>query len=155
MSDFPDISIGMLLFPGLTSLDLTGPYEVFAFAPGAKVHLIWKTLDPVISDRGLAMLPTQTFESCPPLDVICIPGGPGQINLMDDDSTLAFIRHQSQQARLVTSVCTGSLILGRQGCFRDIKPRLTGHRPTSLLFWAQNLSVSGWFGMVIVLPVRA
>jgi len=121
MSDLPDISIGMLLFPGLTSLDLTGPYEVFACAPGAKVHLIWKTLDPVISDRGLAMLPTQTFDSCPQLDVICLPGGPGQIVLMDDDSTLAFIRQQSQQARLVTSVCTGSLILGAAGLLQGYK----------------------------------
>jgi len=67
------------------------------------------------------MLPTQTFDSCPPLDVICIPGGPGQIDLMDDDSTLAFIRQQSQQARLVTSVCTGSLILGAAGLLQGYK----------------------------------
>ncbi|BCQ47739.1 hypothetical protein ERHA55_52660 (plasmid) [Erwinia rhapontici] len=59
---------------------------------------------------------------------------------MDDDSTLAFIRHQSQQARLVTSVCTGSLILGRQVCFRDIKPRLTGYPSASLLVGAEPVS---------------
>ncbi|MFU2314483.1 DJ-1/PfpI family protein [Rahnella sp. PCH160] len=111
----------MLLFPELTQLDLTGPYEVFARAPDANVHLIWKTLDPVRSDRGMRILPTCTFDTCPALDVICIPGGPGQITLMNDDETLSFIRTQSENARLVTSVCTGSLILGAAGLLRGYK----------------------------------
>jgi len=115
------LSIGMLLFPELTQLDLTGPYEVFARAPGASVHLIWKTRDPVKSDRGMRILPPCTFDNCPALDVICIPGGPGQINLMDDDETLSFIRAQSENAKLVTSVCTGSLILGAAGLLRGYK----------------------------------
>ena len=71
--------IGLILFPKLTQLDLTGPAEVFGRMPGAEVHLLWKTLDPVSSDRGLSILPTTTFEECPPLDVICVPGGPGQV----------------------------------------------------------------------------
>ena len=66
--------IGLILFPKLTQLDLTGPAEVFGRMPGAEVHLLWKTLDPVSSDRGLSILPTTTFEDCPPLDVICVPG---------------------------------------------------------------------------------
>lgn len=115
------LSIGMLLFPELTQLDLTGPYEVFARAPDASVHLIWKTRDPVKSDRGMGILPTCTFDTCPALDVICIPGGPGQINLMDDDVTLSFIRTKSENAKLVTSVCTGSLILGAAGLLRGYK----------------------------------
>lgn len=115
------LSIGMLLFPELTQLDLTGPYEVFARAPDANVHLIWKTLDPVRSDRGMGILPTCTFDTCPALDVICIPGGPGQINLMDDDETLSFIRTKSENAKLVTSVCTGSLVLGAAGLLRGYK----------------------------------
>lgn len=121
MSDFPALSIGMLLFPELTQLDLTGPFEVFARAPGAKVHLIWKTPEPVTSDRGLRILPTHTFENCPELDVICIPGGPGQIKLMSDDETLTFIRQKSENARLVTSVCTGSLVLGAAGLLQGYK----------------------------------
>ena len=121
MSDFPALSIGMLLFPQLTQLDLTGPFEVFARAPGAKIHLIWKTSDPVTSDRGMRILPTHTFENCPELDVICIPGGPGQIKLMSDDETLTFIRHKSENARLVTSVCTCSLVLGAAGLLQGYK----------------------------------
>ena len=115
MSDSACTSIGLLLFPALTQLDLTGPYEVFVRAPNTKVHLIWKNLDLVVSDRGMAIQPTTTFNACPELDVICIPGGPGQIDLMEDEEVLSFIRTQSQQAKLVTSVCTGSLVLAQQG----------------------------------------
>ncbi|GAB4181854.1 MAG: DJ-1/PfpI family protein [Thalassobaculales bacterium] len=108
-------SIGFLLFPGLTQLDLTGPYEVLARVPGATAHLIWKTRDPVASDRGLAIPPTATFADCPPLDLICVPGGPGQIELMDDAETLAFLRRVAAGCRYVTSVCTGSLVLAAAG----------------------------------------
>lgn len=121
MTDSSCISIGLLLFPALTQLDLTGPYEVFARAPNTKVHLIWKNSEPVISDRGMAILPTVTFDTCPKLDVICIPGGPGQIDLMEDEETLSFIRHHSAQSKLVTSVCTGALILGAAGLLQGYK----------------------------------
>jgi len=115
------ISIGLLLYPHLTQLDLTGPFEVFARAPNASVHLIWKTLDPVVSDRGLAIVPSATFTTCPTLDVICVPGGPGQIALMEDADTLNFIRRKSAEASLITSVCTGSLILGAAGLLKGRK----------------------------------
>jgi cyclohexyl-isocyanide hydratase len=116
-----DISIGLLLFPGLTQLDLTGPYEVFARAPHSNIYLIWKSMESVVSDSGIAILPTATFATCPPLDVICIPGGPGQINLMEDDETLSFIQQQSAQAKLITSVCTGALLLGAAGLLQGYK----------------------------------
>lgn len=119
MSNVPAVSIGLLLFPQLTQLDLTGPYEVFVRAPQAQVHLIWKSMAPVYADRGMAILPTTTFEHCPKLDVICIPGGPGQIALMEDELTLDFIRQRSKTAHLITSVCTGSLILGAAGLLQD------------------------------------
>lgn len=115
--------IGLILFPKLTQLDLTGPAEVFGRMPGAEVHLLWKTLDPVSSDRGLSILPTTTFEECPPLDVICVPGGPGQVALMDDEVTLQFLREMALRCRLITSVCTGSLVLGAAGL-------LAGYRAT-------------------------
>lgn len=121
MSDSGCTSIGLLLFPSLTQLDLTGPYEVFVRAPNTKVHLIWKNLDLVVSDRGMAIQPTTTFNTCPQLDVICVPGGPGQINLMEDEEVLSFIRCQSEEAKLVTSVCTGSLILGAAGLLNGYK----------------------------------
>lgn len=121
MRDSASTSIGLLLFPALTQLDLTGPFEVFARAPDTKVHLIWKNLDLVVSDRGMAIQPTTTFDACPALDIICIPGGPGQINLMEDEEVLSFIRAKSKQAKLVTSVCTGSLVLGAAGLLEGYK----------------------------------
>ncbi len=121
MSDSTSTSIGLLLFPALTQLDLTGPFEVFARAPDTKVHLIWKDLELVVSDRGMAIQPTTTFDTCPALDIICIPGGPGQINLMEDEEVLSFIRAKSKQAKLVTSVCTGSLVLGAAGLLEGYK----------------------------------
>lgn len=129
-------SIGLLLFPKLTQLDLTGPYEVFARTPGAKVHLIWKTLEPVASDHGLAIVPTATFAACPKLDLICVPGGPGQIDLMDDDETLDFLRRVAGEAQLVTSVCTGSLVLGAAGLLR-------GYRATSHWSCVEQLALLG------------
>jgi len=118
------LQIGLLLFPDVTQLDLTGPWEVFARTPGVECHLVWKDLQPVRSDRGLSILPTTTFDACPPLNVICVPGGPGQIALMSDNITLNYLRQQAAQAQWITSVCTGSLVLGAAGL-------LKGYRATS------------------------
>ncbi|MEY3773765.1 MAG: hypothetical protein RLZZ129_545 [Verrucomicrobiota bacterium] len=115
------MNIGLLLFPKLTLLDLVGPAEVFARVPGAKVHLIWKNRDPVATVNAHEMRPTVTFAECPQLDVLCVPGGPGQMDLMEDEATLAFLRAQAAGAKWVTSVCTGSLILAAAGL-------LTGYR---------------------------
>lgn len=112
------VSIGLLLFPRLTQLDLTGPFEVFSRIPGSTVHLIWKSLEPVTADTGLAMLPTTTFANCPALDVICVPGGPGVAALMEDEAVLDFLRARAASAQYVTSVCTGSLVLGAAGLLR-------------------------------------
>src|SRR4051812_29698731 len=110
--------IGFVLFPRLTQLDLTGPYEVLSQLPGAEVQLVAKTLDPVRSERGLAIVPTATFDSCPPLDLVCVPGGPGVNDAMVDAATLAFLRRVAPGARWVTSVCTGALVLGAAGLLR-------------------------------------
>jgi cyclohexyl-isocyanide hydratase len=107
--------IGMLLFPRLTQLDLTGPYEVLARLPNTTVHLVAQGLDPVKTDRGLMIVPTVTYADCPPLDVVMVPGGPGQQDLMEDAVVLDFLRRQAGQAKYVTSVCTGSLVLGAAG----------------------------------------
>jgi len=109
------ISIGMLIFPKMTQLDFTGPFEALARVPNAQVHVLWKTKDPVTSDTGLTFLPTTTLTDCPPLDVICIPGGPGQIELMDDEEIIHFVRTMGRKAKYVTSVCTGALVLGAAG----------------------------------------
>jgi cyclohexyl-isocyanide hydratase len=109
------LQIGLLLFPKLTQLDLTGPLQVFSSLPGAKVHLIWKRIEPVPSDSVLMLTPTVSFADCLQLDVICVPGGVGTDDLVNDQETLDFLRAQAAGAKYITSVCTGSLVLGAAG----------------------------------------
>jgi len=115
------MQIGMLLFPKLTQLDLTGPFEVMSRIPGAKVHLLARTRDPVTSDTGLTITPTTTYDDAPPLDVIFAPGGGGQIAAMEDGATVPFVARAGANAKWVTSVCTGALILGAAGLLRGYK----------------------------------
>jgi len=113
--DTPPIQIGMLLFPDLTQLDLTGPFEFFHRIQGARVHLVWKDTRPVRAGSGLTILPTTTLDDCPPLDVLFVPGGFGQAALQNDPAVLGFLRRHGEKARFVTAVCTGSLLLGAAG----------------------------------------
>ncbi|HPH20352.1 MAG TPA: DJ-1/PfpI family protein, partial [Haliscomenobacter sp.] len=108
-------TIGFILFPQLTQLDLTGPYEVFARLPDTQVFLLAHTLDPIATEKGLSILPNCSFADAPQLDVICVPGGPGINACLTDDVMLNFLRQQSIQAAYVTSVCTGALILAAAG----------------------------------------
>ena len=117
--------IGLLLFPNLTQLDLTGPYEVFTKFPDTDVHLLWKTLDPIAAGGGMRLLPTATFAGSPWLDLLCVPGGAGMNALLNDEETLEFVRRQASGARYVTSVCTGALVLGAAGLLRG--KRATTH----------------------------
>ena len=115
MADTRRRQIGLLLFPNLTQLDLTGPYEVFARVREADVHVVWKTLDAVQADSGLRLLPSRTLQDCPRLDVVCVPGGPGVDALLSDRDVLAWLASAAENARFVVSVCTGSLLLGAAG----------------------------------------
>lgn len=110
--------IGLLVFPDITQLDMTGPYEVLTKLPGAEVHLVWKTLEPVTAGGGMRFLPSQTYASCPALDLVCVPGGAGMNPLMEDAETLDFLKRQATGARYVTSVCTGALVLGAAGLLK-------------------------------------
>ncbi|WP_296254653.1 MULTISPECIES: DJ-1/PfpI family protein [unclassified Pseudomonas] len=123
------LHIGLLVFPKVQQLDLTGPYDVFASIPGVTVHLVWKNLDSLLSSTGLNLLPTRTFDDCPDLDVICVPGGLGIDALLEDAETLNFIKRQANNVRYVTSVCTGTLVLGAAGL-------LEGKRATT--HWASH-----------------
>ena len=105
--------IAMVLFPRLTQLDLTGPFEVMARMPEAEVSLLSHELSPVTSDRGLALVPTATFEAIAGTDILFVPGGPGQLEAMEDQALLAAVRRLGEGATWITSVCTGSLLLGR------------------------------------------
>ncbi|TCZ57813.1 DJ-1/PfpI family protein [Roseicella aquatilis] len=121
--------IGFLLFPRLTQLDLTGPFEVLARLPGATVRTLWKEAGPVRSDTGLVLHADTALADCPQLDLICVPGGPGVAALMQDEAVLAFLRRQAAGARWVTAVCTGALVLGAAGLLR-------GRRATT--HWASH-----------------
>jgi cyclohexyl-isocyanide hydratase len=106
------MQIGMLLFPNLTQLDLTGPHEVLARLPGVKIHLVARTLQPVASETNLVIVPSATFADVPRVDLVFVPGGFGQIAATDDADTMAWLRTVGTSARWVTSACTGSLLLG-------------------------------------------
>ncbi len=110
--------VGFLLFPRLTLLDLVGPYQVFSQTPGFDVQLIAKTSAPVPDNHGVCVTPTVTFETAPQLDLICVPGGPGEADAYEDESTLNFVRAAAREAQYITSVCTGSLILGAAGLLK-------------------------------------
>lgn len=136
MSDF---NIGFVIFPGITQLDFTGPFEVLSRLgtppslsapspfPQSKTHVVAKSLLPVLSDRGLAILPSCTFQNCPPLDLLCVPGGAGVAEALADDETVELIRRQGARADYVTSVCMGAFLLGAAGL-------LEGRRATT--HWA-------------------
>ncbi|GGF83170.1 glutamine amidotransferase [Azorhizobium oxalatiphilum] len=132
------LQFGILVFPNVQQLDLTGPYEVFASTPGAQVHLIWKDRSPLTASTGLALTPTTTFADCPELDVLCVPGGAGVNPLMEDETVLAFLRERAPGVRYLTSVCTGSLVLGAAGL-------LKGRKATS--HWAAH-DLLGSFGAI-------
>jgi cyclohexyl-isocyanide hydratase len=119
--------IGLVIYPGMTIQDIVGPQAVFSVLPDVTIHRIWKTLDPIQSDDGMTVIPDTTFATCPPLDVVCIGGGIHQGAIQDDPELLDFLAKQGAQARYVTSVCGGSIMLGKAGL-------LEGYRATS--HWA-------------------
>jgi cyclohexyl-isocyanide hydratase len=114
------LEIGMLLYPGLTLLDLIGPQTVFSWF--ANTHLAWKTTDLIETDTGIGIRPSATFETCPrDLDVLFVPGGFGQQATMNDSEVLEFLADRALRAKYVTSVCSGSLLLGAAGLLKGYK----------------------------------
>ncbi len=120
MTDF--LNIGFLVYPGVIQLDVMAAYQILSFPPNAKIHLLWKTLAPIVSNEGLTITPTSHFSNCPQLDVICVPGGGmGQVEIMKDRETLDFLQEKGNIARYVTSVCTGSMILAAANLLQGYK----------------------------------
>ncbi len=118
-------AIGFVVFPNLTQLDFTGPLQVLHRLPGATTLIVARTRDPVPSDCPLTIQPTVTFAECPPLDVICVPGGFGVDQAMENEEIIGFVRREGARARYVTSVCTGAFILGAAGLLQG--KRATTH----------------------------
>jgi cyclohexyl-isocyanide hydratase len=128
------LEIGMLLYPGLTLLDLIGPHTVFSWF--ANIHLVWKTTDLVRTDTVIGVKPNATFATCPrELDILFVPGGFGQQNLMAASEVIAFLADRGARAKFVTSVCSGSLLLGAAGL-------LQGYKATS--HWAAREGLSAF-----------
>ena len=121
--------IAFLLYPGFTALDVVGPHYMLASLMGAKVWLVAERVGPVESDLELAISATSTFDDCPAdLDILCVPGGTrGTVDAMQHAKTIAFLVDRGARAKYVTSVCTGSMLLGAAGL-------LKGYRATS--HWA-------------------
>jgi cyclohexyl-isocyanide hydratase len=113
--------VGMVLFPGLTQLDLTGPYEVFSRMPGARVKLLSASMAPVRSEWGLTMHPDTTFANIATLDILCVPGGWGVNEQLENVALLSFLHDMGAQARYITSVCSGALLLGAAGLLRGYR----------------------------------
>lgn len=113
--------IGMLIFPDMTQLDFTGPYEVFSQVPGATLHVIAANASPVAAKGGLKFVPDTTLADAPQLDLVFVPGGPGVGALMEDRAVLEFLRRQAEQAQYVTAVCTGALVLGAAGLLKGYR----------------------------------
>ncbi|WP_319420368.1 DJ-1/PfpI family protein [Pleurocapsa sp. FMAR1] len=120
MTDSQKHIIGLVIYPGMTALDIVGPQQVFSALPNVEIHRIWKTLDAVKTDDGMMILPDTTFANCPPLDVICVGGGLGQMAVVDDLEVLEFFRRQSQ-VKFITSVCGGSVFLAKAGLLQGYR----------------------------------
>ncbi len=112
------LTIGSLLFEGLDQIDLTGPFEVLSRIPNATYRLYGPTAEPVRDVKGLRLTPDAAMADAPPLDVLHVPGGPGQEALMEDAAVLGWIARQAGGARSVFSVCTGALLCGAAGLLR-------------------------------------
>lgn len=113
--------IGMVLFPGLTQLDLTGPYDVLTRMPGAKVLLIAETKHAVKSDAGLLLIPDAVFDEAPQVDILFVPGGKGIFEAMQSARLISFLKQQAAGAQYITSVCTGALVLAAAGLLNGYK----------------------------------
>lgn len=121
MTDSQKHIIGLVFYPGMTSLDMVGPQQVFSGLPDIQIHRIWKTLDPIKTDDGMMVLPDTTFENCPRLDVICVGGGLEQGAVVDDPEALEFFRKQDSTAKFITSVCGGSEFLAKAGLLQGYR----------------------------------
>ena len=138
MAELSPISIAFLVFPNVTQLDLTGPAQVLSRLGNARVDLVWKETGPVATDSGFPLHPTKTFEEASHADILCVPGGFGTVDVIQDAAALDWVRKVGAGADWVTSVCTGALVLGAAGL-------LEGYRATT--HWA-SMEQLGFFGAV-------
>ena len=124
------------LYPRVTQLDFTGPYEVLSRLPGAECILASAAGEDIVADGGMTFTRVRRLRDIPSCALLCVPGGFGTIEAMTDKELIAQIQRLAAGARYVTSVCTGSLILGAAGL-------LKGRRAASHWAWRESLSAFG------------
>lgn len=134
MSD--QLRVAFLLFPNVTQLDLTGPAQVLSRLGNARLDLVWRSLVPVPTDAGFSIVPTATFADIASADILCVPGGIGVADVIADDEAIDWVTRVGASAAWVTSVCTGSLILGGAGLLR-------GYRAATHWAWMEHLALFG------------
>lgn len=115
------MQINALIFPAMTQLDFTGPYEVLVNFPDSELRVVAPTLEPVVAGHGLRLLPDTTLSDAPPCDLLFVPGGSGVSVMMQDRTVLDWLRDQASGARYITSVCTGALVLGAAGLLKGYR----------------------------------
>ncbi|MBN9614609.1 MAG: DJ-1/PfpI family protein [Acidobacteriales bacterium] len=125
MPDIPDsqkhLHLGAFIFPRMDQIDFTGPFEVLSRVPDSTFHVIGKDRKPIRDVKGLILTPEMTIAEAPRLDVLMVPGGYGQEELMDDEAVLSFIRKQAANTKFVFSVCTGALVCGAAGLLKGVR----------------------------------
>ena len=136
MPELAPISVAFLIYPDVTQLDFAGPAQVLSRLGNARLDYVWKDRAPVATDSGFAVVPTATFGEIETADILCVPGGFGCVAVMEDEEALDWVRRLGETAQWVTSVCTGSLILGAAGLLR-------GYRAASHWAWRDQLSLFG------------
>jgi transcriptional regulator GlxA family with amidase domain len=145
------LRVGILLFNNVEVLDYCGPFEVFSATRLSNedsntaespfdVMLVAESTSVITTTGGMKVMPDVSYEDCPPLDILLVPGGLGTRDQMNHEHTLSFIQKEVTTVRVLSSVCTGSLILGQAGLLR-------GHRATT--HW-MTLDLLGKFESVTV-----
>jgi DJ-1/PfpI family len=140
ISETVHLNIGSLLFENLDQIDLTAPFEVLSRLPNTTHRIYAKSIAPVRDVMGLRIMPDATLAEAPQLDILHVPGGPGQQALMEDEEVLNWLRRQAAGAKKVLSVCTGALLFGGAGLIRGSGRPRTGRRSTS----CPGLAPSRW-----------
>jgi cyclohexyl-isocyanide hydratase len=130
------VSVAFLIYPDVTQLDFAGPAQFLSRLGKARIDYVWKSREPVPTDAGFSVVPTATFEEVDGADILCVPGGISCVEVMEDDEALDWVRRVGGRAQWVTSVCTGSLILGAAGLLR-------GYRAGCHWAWRDHLRLFG------------
>jgi len=116
------MKIAILLFPGFTSLDAIGPYEMLVHAPGVEVMLVAKEKALLTGEKDVfQIMPSHSFAEVDAADVLLVPGGPGEVGAATDADTINWIKKIDEHSRYTTSVCTGALVLAKAGLLKGME----------------------------------